>query len=490
MSRFALLLFCFLFSASVHASAYPNRDGAQDWLNRVNVLLNGNTSTVNIGPGSAGTPVPITSDTTPKAGGFGVRPAGSSGPFGGVLLDAKGNVTLGDTGKKAAVNVSAPVSRAAFLRGLGAVVSNPLVGIGFAVLAPEIGAWLASRGVRMNPDAADYPEKPFVMLKRRYDLLCQASIHYPPPVGLPALGSTSNSGCGDFPEGTVYLDAETAPDGTASNCSARNTCHASVIYKSWVVNGADSWGTMPASLDDIIPYMDAPDSPALTPSAVHEGVTKAGIDPFGGQYPKPAVTGPSTVPGQKIETSTQVRVHPGTTTEVAPGANTETQQATKTTTTTVTHNVTYNENKVTYNTTSITNTTITNNVTNQTSTTADTTKVEDDSKVEDKPEDPAVDTPLGDIPKLYERKYPDGLVGIWNDKKQSLKDSSVGTLVDQIVPNGMGDGGCPQWQIPLDIGIVNYGTHDLSIPCEYWAYLRIIMIVGSLFLARALIFGG
>lgn len=94
------------------------------------------------------------------------------------------------------------------------------------------------------------------------------------------------------------------------------------------------------------------------------------------------------------------------------------------------------------------------------------------------------------IPVLYERKYPDGLIGIWDQKKQAMRETAVAQLASQIMPSGIGDGGCPQWQIPLDVGFWDYGTVPIGIPCEYWAVLRVIMIIGSLFLARALIFGG
>lgn len=106
------------------------------------------------------------------------------------------------------------------------------------------------------------------------------------------------------------------------------------------------------------------------------------------------------------------------------------------------------------------------------------------------PEGDFSDTGLPSIPVLYERKYPDGLIGIWDQKKQAMRETAVAQLASQIMPSGIGDGGCPQWQIPLDVGIWNYGTVPIGIPCEYWAVLRVIMIIGSLFLARALIFGG
>lgn len=106
------------------------------------------------------------------------------------------------------------------------------------------------------------------------------------------------------------------------------------------------------------------------------------------------------------------------------------------------------------------------------------------------PEGDFSDSGLPPVPQLYVRKYPDGLVGIWEQKKQAMRETAVAQLASQIMPTGIGDGGCPQWQIPLDVGFWNYGTVPIGIPCEYWGVLRVIMIIGSLFLARALIFGG
>jgi len=102
----------------------------------------------------------------------------------------------------------------------------------------------------------------------------------------------------------------------------------------------------------------------------------------------------------------------------------------------------------------------------------------------------ASDTPLEDIPKLYEPKYPDGIVGVWNQKKADLKSTPLISLVSTVMPN-LGDGGtCPTWTIDLDLGIANYGSHNVAPPCWIFAVLKSIVIVSALLLARALVFGG
>lgn len=104
-------------------------------------------------------------------------------------------------------------------------------------------------------------------------------------------------------------------------------------------------------------------------------------------------------------------------------------------------------------------------------------------------EESASDTPLPGIPELYERKYPNGIKGVWDTKIDAIKQSSLFSLVPGLTPN-LGDGGCPVWQIRLDVGVADFGMVDLSLPCNVWAFIRVCIIVTALFLARRLIFGG
>lgn len=110
-------------------------------------------------------------------------------------------------------------------------------------------------------------------------------------------------------------------------------------------------------------------------------------------------------------------------------------------------------------------------------------------------EDSASDTPLGELPKLYERKYPDGIVGIWGDFKDRLSGSSLAQFATGLMPSYDG-GTCPSWMVSLNLGHIgfgitaDFGTHDVAPPCWIWDALRAILIVCALLLARALIFGG
>jgi len=163
-----------------------------------------------------------------------------------------------------------------------------------------------------------------------------------------------------------------------------------------------------------------------------------------------------------------------------------TQQTTGTapnqTTSTVTNqtivNNTYNQSTWTYN------------VVNQT-TTKDAQGNVVDSKQEDVDESVAVtDAAMPDVPKLYDRKYPDGMQGVWNTQKGNLTAGGLAGLQSVFVPNISG-GQCPTWTINANIGPhMNFGSGTISPPCWIWDAIKAIVLITALFLARRLIFGG
>lgn len=154
-----------------------------------------------------------------------------------------------------------------------------------------------------------------------------------------------------------------------------------------------------------------------------------------------------------------------------------------TTTSTTTNNHSYSGPNVT-TTTTTTNVTI-NNTTGAviSSTTVNNQPVMPEQSEED--QGTASDTALPSIPKLYEPKFPDGLEGVWNDRKAQLLDTSLFQIIPTLMPN-VGDGGCPTWSIPSIYG----GNLNASIPCNVWYFIRLVIILTALMLARRLIFGG
>lgn len=126
--------------------------------------------------------------------------------------------------------------------------------------------------------------------------------------------------------------------------------------------------------------------------------------------------------------------------------------------------------------------------TGTTSSTVDSSTATPDAPKPD--ESPPTDTALPDMPKLYTPKYPDGITGVWRDRKAELTSSPLMQLKDSLLPSIGGGGSCPSWMLPLDTGWVNFGTYNVAPPCWIWDFGRVIIILSAMFLARALIFGG
>ncbi|MDP1712885.1 MAG: hypothetical protein Q8K86_10565 [Candidatus Nanopelagicaceae bacterium] len=97
-----------------------------------------------------------------------------------------------------------------------------------------------------------------------------------------------------------------------------------------------------------------------------------------------------------------------------------------------------------------------------------------------------------DHPKLWEKKYPDGLAGVWAAKKTALLNTDIGKLAPSLMPNNIPQNAAlPVWNLPLDFGPgMNYGSHNVAPTAEIWGWAKVFLIISALLLARALIFGG
>lgn len=184
------------------------------------------------------------------------------------------------------------------------------------------------------------------------------------------------------------------------------------------------------------------------------------------QAPPQTVTGPASTPGPS-----------STTTDAVYGT---------TTTTTTEYHHTYNGPNVT-TTQTTTNVTVDNSTGATISNTTTNVNPVMPEKSEEKDEEDTTfsNADLPTIPKLYDPEFPDGLEGVWNDRKAQLLDTSLFQLIPSLMPN-MGDGGCPTWSIPSIYG----GNLNASIPCSVWYFIRLVIIISALLLARRLIFGG
>lgn len=88
----------------------------------------------------------------------------------------------------------------------------------------------------------------------------------------------------------------------------------------------------------------------------------------------------------------------------------------------------------------------------------------------------------------WESQYPDGLSGIWDSKSESLNNTAFHQWLDGF--SFASSGVSPVWAVPMDLGIVNFGTVNLQVPDYVWSFIGLCMIITALFTARALIFGG
>lgn len=187
--------------------------------------------------------------------------------------------------------------------------------------------------------------------------------------------------------------------------------------------------------------------------------------------------GPTTVPGETT-----------TTTTTSPAGTT-------TTTTNTTNNLTYNTN-TTNNTTTITITqTTTTTTTNPDGTQTQTTETKQPQEGQrEEPEQYTLTyspSSLPEVPDFYEQKYPDGFAGEWDGFKQRIDGSSLANFMRSLT-NGIPSGGeCPSWSLTFNFGAMgNFGTMVMQPPCIVWPFIKAVMVLSALFVARRLVIGG
>lgn len=187
--------------------------------------------------------------------------------------------------------------------------------------------------------------------------------------------------------------------------------------------------------------------------------------------------GPTTVPGETT-----------TTTTTSPAGTT-------TTTSNTTNNLTYNTN-TTNNTTTITITqTTTTTTTNPDGTQTESTETKQPQPGErEEPEQYSLTyspSSLPEVPDFYEQKYPDGFAGEWDGFKQRIDGSSLANFMRSLT-NGIPSGGeCPSWSLTFNFGAMgNFGTMVMQPPCIIWPFIKAVMILSALFVARRLVIGG
>lgn len=197
----------------------------------------------------------------------------------------------------------------------------------------------------------------------------------------------------------------------------------------------------------------------------------------------PMLSGPSSQQAQPI---TQ------TTTQTNPDGSTSTTS----TTSNYSYNYTYGSNYYDY-TTNVTTTTNTDGDVTTVTTNDQQPSGETPADSEDDPQDEQeqeedytfTDTPFSDVPSFYTQKYPDGLSGVWNDSQADFQDSEFVSFLNSFVPSFSGT--CPSWSMSFGIGSMgNFGSHDFMNLCYVFDFVKAIILLGAVFLCRAIIFGG
>lgn len=194
--------------------------------------------------------------------------------------------------------------------------------------------------------------------------------------------------------------------------------------------------------------------------------TSALLEPQG----VPTVTGPATVPGEKVVTSEQVDLIPGTTKPAAPGTP-ETQKGTKVTEKTKTIEATYDGDKVTTKEKTSTTISITNNTTNAT-----TTETGEETKE---------DTESPDFCKTN----PDSIVCAEMDTPD-VEIPRASRSVDFEVEDSFGSGTCPA-DVYVQVNGQSVMVFDWGEACGYvQSYVRPLVLALSAFAALMIIMPG
>lgn len=270
----------------------------------------------------------------------------------------------------------------------------------------------------------------------------------------------------------LYTLEEVRKPGYGASSSARTSIAISTQPKSICEDGSPLIGgqcqtqtiTSPASDAEVQSKIEqSPVAKAQAQTIVQAIAPKIDLAPYADP---PVVTGPATVPEPQPQVETHYDPRTGTTT---------------TTTTNTVYNINYAGDTYTY-------------VTNVTTTNPDgtvDTKTTPPAPETPKPEEvaPPTDTALPDVPKLYTPIYPNGFAGVWQTDSAALTTTPMGNFLSSLKPS-FSDGGCPVWNLPTTrvLGIQVGG--DISIACSVWAFIRVVMIISALLLARAVIFGG
>lgn len=164
--------------------------------------------------------------------------------------------------------------------------------------------------------------------------------------------------------------------------------------------------------------------------------------------------------------------------------------STTTTTTQNKYNYNYTQNNFTYRTTTTTTTTKDGET---------TTEVEEDTTDPAMPdyEEPSsdddqvefTDSEFPEVTPFYDQRYPGGLSGVWQQATTDIGNSAFLEFLSSFVPSFSGT--CPTFSLQFNIASwANFGTISFWNMCWIFDFIKTVLIVSAVFLARALTFGG
>ena len=100
------------------------------------------------------------------------------------------------------------------------------------------------------------------------------------------------------------------------------------------------------------------------------------------------------------------------------------------------------------------------------------------------------DSPSEGLTGFYVPEYPDGLGDVINEFQDNVKNTEIYNSIEKWDVNISG-GHAALMNMCFDLGSMgNYGCHDIKIDSRVYPFIRIIMILGALLLARKLTLGG
>lgn len=116
----------------------------------------------------------------------------------------------------------------------------------------------------------------------------------------------------------------------------------------------------------------------------------------------------------------------------------------------------------------------------------------DDAGTTESDKDTAVTpgTSAPDASRGWGEKYDKGLGGIWMVKTKEMQNTDIVKFAKKIMPTDLNSGARPSWTIEFEVPVIGYVSHDIDVPGEVWAGLKMIVLAMASIFAFRLIFGG